>query len=65
VAAADPNQTMFLNILHVCKFTCLHLFQDAHSCLMDFDVDTNTSLFAVYDGHGGIIRIIPITLPQE
>jgi len=30
------------------------LFQDAHSCLMDFDAETNTSLFAVYDGHGGI-----------
>jgi protein phosphatase 1G len=25
--------------------------EDAHCCLLDFD--TNTSLFAVYDGHGG------------
>ncbi|XP_074641718.1 protein phosphatase 1G-like [Tubulanus polymorphus] len=27
--------------------------EDAHSCCPDFDSDTNTSLFAVYDGHGG------------
>lgn len=27
------------------------MFQDAHNCALDFD--TNTSLFAVYDGHGG------------
>jgi len=33
-------------------FMCL--LQDAHSCLIDFDADTKTSLFAVYDGHGGI-----------
>jgi len=31
----------------------VNVFQDAHSCLIDFDTDTNTSLFAVYDGHGG------------
>ncbi len=27
------------------------VFQDAHNCILDFDEDT--SLFAVYDGHGG------------
>ncbi|XP_053394815.1 protein phosphatase 1G-like isoform X2 [Mercenaria mercenaria] len=27
--------------------------EDAHNCISDFDPDTNTSLFAVYDGHGG------------
>lgn len=27
--------------------------EDAHNCISDFDVETNTSLFAVYDGHGG------------
>ena len=26
-------------------------FQDAHNCILEFDEDT--SLFAVYDGHGG------------
>lgn len=27
------------------------ILQDAHNCILDFD--TNASLFAVYDGHGG------------
>jgi len=27
------------------------LFQDAHNCTLDYDTDT--SFFAVYDGHGG------------
>lgn len=27
------------------------IFQDAHNCILEFDEDT--SLFAVYDGHGG------------
>lgn len=27
--------------------------EDAHNCLPDFDSDKSTSLFAVYDGHGG------------
>lgn len=27
--------------------------QDAHNCLPEFDPETSTSLFAVYDGHGG------------
>lgn len=31
-------------------FMCL---QDAHNCILDFDEDT--SMFAVYDGHGGNI----------
>lgn len=28
-----------------------YCFQDAHNCCLDFDSDV--SLFAVYDGHGG------------
>ncbi|KAH3734017.1 hypothetical protein DPMN_040456 [Dreissena polymorpha] len=27
--------------------------EDAHNCISDFDPETQTSLFAVYDGHGG------------
>ncbi|XP_064624661.1 protein phosphatase 1G-like isoform X2 [Lineus longissimus] len=27
--------------------------EDAHNCSPEFDKDTNTSYFAVYDGHGG------------
>lgn len=27
--------------------------EDAHNCLPEFDTETKTSLFAVYDGHGG------------
>jgi serine/threonine protein phosphatase PrpC len=27
--------------------------QDAHNSIVDFDLGTNTSFFAVYDGHGG------------
>ncbi|KAK6180155.1 hypothetical protein SNE40_012355 [Patella caerulea] len=27
--------------------------EDAHNCITDFDEETDTSLFAVYDGHGG------------
>lgn len=37
-----------LTITLIYYYVC---FQDAHNCLLDFDV--NTSLFAVYDGHGG------------
>ena len=29
------------------------VLQDAHNCLPEFDPETHTSLFAVYDGHGG------------
>ena len=29
----------------------IHFFQDAHTCLLDFD--KSATLFAVYDGHGG------------
>ena len=29
------------------------LFQDAYNCISDFDEETNTALFAVYDGHEG------------
>lgn len=28
--------------------------QDAHNCILDFDEET--SMFAVYDGHGGNVR---------
>ena len=31
--------------------TFLVYFQDAHNCTLDYDTDT--SFFAVYDGHGG------------
>ena len=31
-------------------FFCLCL-QDAHNCILEFDEET--SMFAVYDGHGG------------
>ncbi|KAH3734007.1 hypothetical protein DPMN_040446 [Dreissena polymorpha] len=27
--------------------------EDAHNCISDFDPETKTSMFAVYDGHGG------------
>ncbi|XP_052776689.1 probable protein phosphatase CG10417 [Mya arenaria] len=27
--------------------------EDAHNCISNFDEETNTSYFAVYDGHGG------------
>jgi len=32
------------------KFVCF-AFQDAHNAILKYD--TNSSLFAVYDGHGG------------
>ena len=31
----------------------LVMFQDAHNCIPVFDEKTNSSFFAVYDGHGG------------
>lgn len=34
-----------------CFCVFLFCFQDAHNCFTEFD--ENTSLFAVYDGHGG------------
>lgn len=34
------------------KNLILFSFQDAHLCILDFDRDT--SLFAVFDGHGGV-----------
>lgn len=32
-------------------FITVCIFQDAYNCILDFD--ENTSLFAIYDGHGG------------
>ena len=32
-------------IIHICTF------QDAHNCIQE--LDSNTAMFAVYDGHGG------------
>ena len=40
----------------------VNVFQDAHTCLIDFDTDTNTSLFAVYDGHGGTCLLMAYIL---
>lgn len=43
--------------MHLLLYLCIgymftfKFFQDAHNCILDFDTDT--SLFAVYDGHGG------------
>lgn len=34
-----------------CKCLCFLTVQDAHSAVPEYDVDS--SLFAVYDGHGG------------
>lgn len=34
-------------------------FQDAHNCIADFD--ENSSFFAVYDGHGGILSYLYFT----
>lgn len=31
--------------------TCVWVLQDAHNCILEFDEET--SMFAVYDGHGG------------
>lgn len=40
------------------------LLQDAHNCILEFD--ENTSLFAVYDGHGGheVAQYCSQNLPQ-
>lgn len=42
----------------------LFFLQDAHNCILDFD--ENTSLFAVYDGHGGheVAQYCSQNLPQ-
>lgn len=53
------NSPRALLVLFVCPFTVMLCFllllllflQDAHICALKFD--TNTSLFAVFDGHGG------------
>ena len=39
----------------ICSDLHAYLFhlQDAHSCILDYDDDL--SLFAVYDGHGGML----------
>jgi len=38
------------------QFLCnLFFFQDALNCCPDFDTETESMLYAVYDGHGGSI----------
>ena len=41
----------FFNMSSDAKLMKKWIFQDAHNCILEFDEDT--SLFAVYDGHGG------------
>ena len=41
--------------LYFLIFILLLFMKDAHNSIIDFDKDTNTSFFAVYDGHGGIV----------
>jgi protein phosphatase 1G len=36
--------------------------EDAHNAIINFDPTTNTSFFAVYDGHGGIFCYYKNTL---
>ena len=38
-------------MLHIFRSLPSYYLQDAHNAILDFD--TNSSLFAVYDGHGG------------
>ena len=45
---------MFQDVHNSIK-TLLYCFQDAHNCIPDFDKETSTAMFAVYDGHGGKI----------
>lgn len=45
------EESVVVSIIVTCVCLCVVCLQDAHNCLLDFDEDT--SLFAVYDGHGG------------
>ncbi|KAI4461428.1 protein phosphatase 2c [Holotrichia oblita] len=40
-----------LQMLYFIAMNVLHFLQDAYNCILDYDTDT--SYFAVYDGHGG------------
>ncbi|XP_013382607.1 protein phosphatase 1G [Lingula anatina] len=41
--------------------------EDSHNCCLDFDPESQTSLFAVYDGHGGaeVAQYCSLHLPEH